>query len=50
MIEPNLSKELSDNIVDIPRNFDIVVVGGGIVGITAAVEAGRAGYRTALVA
>jgi dihydrolipoamide dehydrogenase len=50
MIEPNLSKEFRDNAVDIPRNFDIVVVGGGIVGITAAIEARRAGYQTALVA
>jgi dihydrolipoamide dehydrogenase len=50
MIETQLSDQLNDHMTEVPRNFDVIVLGGGIVGITAAIEAGRAGYRTAIVA
>ena len=36
-------------MIDFERSFEVVVVGGGIAGIAAALEAARAGLRTALI-
>src|SRR5512138_2587137 len=35
--------------MDFTRNYDIVVAGGGVAGVAAALEAARSGFKTALV-
>ena len=35
--------------MDFQKKYDIVIAGGGVAGVSAALEAARAGYRTALV-